>query len=946
MWPRSGLSVIETLWKNHVSPSDRGVPSPPAQAIVPNAAGQTPSTAGIPEGRNRSRLFSAFTRSKQPAQSVGNTASATNLNAENTANMLGRGDWRKMQVTHADLIEELARDHAVPPAQMRQFIEALIQENNKLPDRKENHEFDIYSMQVNGKPVTVAARIKKNKIVDIARPGLLNGLASGLDKIMRAEIGADTVNLRKILPDSSFVAVPLKPVPGEVIWVNWPLLESAIALDDKMQPARRADLIQQCRNRELTPELSNALLQQYAVMVDEGKQVDTVVEKKPSSTLRKLLSSRKNAPIQKSAPIRGYADAYHLGPYFGSGRAVIPEFRGGAFIKGSGPTPLAPRRNGSHSNGLIGPRDAVLEASAGEVMAHLAGNRSTRILAIIAAEQLGGQQDDREPYPLIAVRVGNHLRPAHMLNPDKSERLFEPMRDTALRGMYGQLTDAEREHLITNGHAELAARMNQFRILHGSTDLSNVGMGGTALDYGTVGALAHTGPRFSLANATLAAPAVNYPESTNNYLFGAQHKLHAQLLEKILPENASSWSGDFRMAKDVETLAGCGLKSELAKWLVDSNSPGAHELAKAIRRIGRWFHESVSANSEKPYQRSSLMDMHRLQAALPGLFFDLEGNPRTPTTEALLQSGDPYVSPEGPPKDAEENWRSLIGLRKYAVTPENLNLVGREIDKDLATIAALYPKVMAEAQSLGVRSGRWKDRQSFARSMKARAEFENRPIEAMYPLLLRGKVKDAIARYEVSPSIDAKREMFRSLSDIIDATVSDSKRRVDDMLFNTQVFPVGEPRQGHNRFQLQKIDGMLHYLESDPGGACSLCVELPLFRLTDAQRSHMESDETEVNGLWIGVDSTQSPVTAKIVASSISAESVVRVSMRVPPYQYGALAGNLQVAGASIPLGGGNVNYSYAVPDRHELAQILSEVPRRVADWGSTVTQSHRQDLP
>jgi hypothetical protein len=739
---------------------------------------------------------------------------------------------------------------------------------------------------------------------------MLGGLAAGLDRVMRTVVGVKTVDVKRILPEDSFVTVPLTHVPGKVVWVNWRLLECILAADEKLDPQVRKVLVQCCRDRNLSPELNDELLHQYSVMVAP----------KPHR-LRRVLFGEKRPKLE------GYADRYYSGSYLGSGRAVIPEFRGGVFIKGSGPTPLvsAPK-GGSHSDGLIGPEEAVVEAVTGEALAHLADNRTTRILTIIAPKAGRTRSGDAEPHPVIAVRVGNHLRPAHLFSPNRSENLDADVRDSALNVMYGDLGADERARVIIAGHAELMARMNRFRMLHGSTEPSNIGVGGTALDFGTATALPDTGPHFTRNNSQLRFNTLlDYKDEMNTKLFGAEHKEHASALKTVLPEYADEWKDTYRRANDIETLSGCGLKPEMAKRLLEQHAEQAQRLAKAVRRLGRWYHDPVSTNGRVgPKPRSSLVDIHRLQTALPALFFDEAGGIMEPASEEVLQCVDLQLTPQGEAKPENEEWREDLPIAKYAVVEQRREDVERSIHDGISTICDLVLRLMQLARDEGVATGVWQDERSFSASLRARAEFENRPLDALYGQAVRGKVKNAIEQYEQAGSKGAEVQFHRQLADIIESAVSDSKRCVDDMLFNTPVDQISDDGQERYRLQTQKIDGMLHYVEADRAGQRRLYVEIPVSRLTAEQRTAIDSIGEAATAEWVNAGSEASTADISVCLSPVSSEQVLMVRMEAQPYQYRTLEGELRIGGGAIVIGNGSTRYTYAVPDRQELEQLVS----------------------
>jgi hypothetical protein len=184
---------------------------------------------------------------------------------------LGPRRWQDVQARHPDLLINLCEEHRPPLDQLPRLLATLGSDESQTPDRKENREFDVHSMVLDGKAITLALKMKGGEIVDIARPSLLNGPSSGVDQVMKTSSQATTLDLTQILHPSRTIKVPLRPVAGKIAWVNWPLLEQALATDDKMHPGLRDELLECCRDRRLAPELKTARMNKYALMVDEKK---------------------------------------------------------------------------------------------------------------------------------------------------------------------------------------------------------------------------------------------------------------------------------------------------------------------------------------------------------------------------------------------------------------------------------------------------------------------------------------------------------------------------------------------------------------------------------------------------------------------------------------------------------------------------------------------------
>lgn len=669
--------------------------------------------------------------------------------------------------------------------------------------------------------------------------------------------GAKEANPLNILPASQFVETPLKKINGEIVWMNWDLLE-------QIAPETRLN------NRTMSPELRQSILDRYCKVVDDEEDANEAVEK-------------------------GYADKYRtLGSNDeeGSGRAC--HLATGENIKGVGRTKSAPRGVASHSDGCVGFEEAVIEAAAGEACAHLFDNKTTRVLAIIAPDKQWYKHPDQEAHPLLIIRIGNHIRPAHFVHGSGMRPTSADNRKlrNVMEKMFGETDSAAMEKRLAEGHASIAAKMRRWRLLHGSPGESNMGLGGSALDFGTVTAQPRTAPIFSLNNRNMYYAANMDIEYTNTHSFGAEHKAHQLIALNSLAEGEENayWSGAFRKSKDTETFSALGLPENMSSSLVQQLPEETHTLAKHIRLLGRLFYQNMSADTRENWDeatRASFVDMHALLTKLPAMFFDqVTGEVKDVNKETILKALN-----INPPKDGNlplfEDWRMNAPLKKYAVKDENEGI--KRIKRSIERIQSLYPLVMQCAAEDGIQKGRWKNFNEFFCCVTARAEFENAPLEPLYSPVIRGKVRDAIKRYEEEKSDTARKALFEEMSGIIDQTVSGTKRRVDDLLYNSPVEQGDEP--GSYRLQMQKIDDVLYYVEARKNGERNICMELPSDLLDDRQE--------QAKG------------------------KVLLIKQAAKPYQYGKMADKVDIDGVSIMPGTGNRQYTYAIPDDSELDEII-----------------------
>lgn len=818
-------------------------------------------------------------------------------------------NWRSIAHGRKGLLEALAKEHGIPPKLMKNFVATVLQEDNRRPERKEEADHDVYSVRFNDRPVTLSAKLAANGVAsDLKEPSLLNGLADGLDRLKSHPLGADTVRLMELMPKSRFVEVPLKQVPGDIVWVNWGLLAKAIALDDKMKAETRDHILMCCQNQHLTPELRKALLQRYCVQVDD------------SNALSRWFSG------DKAPRLKGFADRYHgAGPNRGSARAVIPE-NSGVVIKGAGKIEqlLPPRSVADHATGLMGAAESGEEAVASDFAAGITEGRSTETLLIMAV-QIDGDPD-KETFE--SVRVGNHFRPGNALEYQKNFPLNQDVLDGAMERMHSGLSAQERRHLLVKGHAKVAAATREFRAFHGTSDVTNLALG-SLIDMRRLKQVRDTGPLYTKKNEVFSSFHEHARHALiaqgDRFIFGTEHKAHLHALSKLFPDVESEWDAEFTCAKNVGTLSSCGFPIDVAESLAATDMPEVRQLGKALRGLKRWFHEEVSANGRGAYERSALTDVHALQTNLSSMFVDEEGNPKVPAKEELRAHLNLHLSRQGPPMSCEERWRKdLPSHRKYAVPADKDKLadVEKYIDASLEIILGTLPQFMGKVKEDGVQAGRWPDGRAFSQQLRSLAAFRNRHAEEMAPGVIEEKFAAAERRFRASSAPDAKARYHKEFADIIDSTRSASKLNVNDIMFNSDVYGFEDHGQKRYRLQMQKIDGRLHYLEAGHEGQRELCVEIPLYQLTPEQRDRLTGPEAGSMATWSAGQIRQT-VGIGIVPSSIGEGEVVKVRLPTRHYQYESMVGELDIAGTSIPLGQGVTRYTYAVPDRYELAMMV-----------------------
>jgi hypothetical protein len=250
-------------------------------------------------------------------------------------------------------------------------------------------------------------------------------------------------------------------------------------------------------------------------------------------------------------------------------------------------------------------------------------------------------------------------------------------------------------------------------------------------------------------------------------------------------------------------------------------------------------------------------------------------------------------------------------------------------EKWITELAKLYPAVMQACRRFAL--GEYRSVAAMERSVGARAEFENRPIERCYFDARYKSFTGAALRFRRDQDAEALRRLA-------DSTVGTSMRNVDAMLAK------GSARRlpgGVWELQVRRIAGIRYAIRA-AGGPLSknrLHVEFVVRRRGDAIVAGLPGQPrltpSQLKGLRYvySVDGwkTQQAIRGRIQRKG-RGETVVsftRVRAKCP---FGMLEGYFTAgrAGALVVKDGGEPfrGYAFAVPDAAELAQIVGRVTR------------------
>lgn len=484
-------------------------------------------------------------------------------------------------------------------------------------------------------------------------------------------------------------------------------------------------------------------------------------------------SLRSIAPndINGHKPVTMYADKYGgdgVSPALGAGRAGFLS-DGNLYVKGIGFTPLFLHNDKDdfvHSHGGVHFEDCLSEAVFGEVNHNLFTRGSTRIVAIIDQEMHVTEPSGRRRDIALAVRAGPQLRPGHLLA-KRARGSLSPLE------MFVRMTAATHQ-LVSNGvadvgatmlrviddHAQAAAELFRWRMIHGALSPSNMELSGAMLDLPTQSTQPRTAPIFKL----------DYLHSN----FGTEHKDRgyylAEMYRRILKATDPStrerfnakWinvSNEMDLAYSrhlqVKLLGAAGLKSHVARQICAGHSDLARRFTDVLLEMAALKNQGSACVARKVVKDLAVLDVFNLLRRLPREYF--AGNPR-------------YLKHLRP---AYKGNRFHIASKKKKVKALVHEFAG--LYRELMTICGEYKQ-----------------------SIIARAEFENEPIDALYCSNLYADLNRAVADYKATGNSEIIREA-------IDSRVAHSLRSVDGLL--AQGSSRRLPRGGLET-QIRTIDGI------------------------------------------------------------------------------------------------------------------------------------------
>ncbi|HVF23468.1 MAG TPA: hypothetical protein VM941_10345 [Pyrinomonadaceae bacterium] len=524
------------------------------------------------------------------------------------------------------------------------------------------------------------------------------------------------------LGEASFAAFEAVRAPGTVLWVNFDL---ARELGFDVPPSR-----------QLTPALQEQLL---------GKL-----------SLRSVTSGD---DVSSEETVTMYADRYGgdgVSPALGAGRAGFLR-DANLYVKGIGFTPLFKHNDKDdfvHSHGGVHLEDCMSEAIFGEVDHNLFELGASRIVAIIDQGRFVTEPSGRCRHIALAARTGTQLRPGHLLakrvrgSRSPVEMLVEITRATKqlVMPVGTDIPDLSATMLrIIDDHARTAADSFRWRMIHGALSPSNMDVSGAMLDLPTQSTQPRTAPIFKL----------DYVQST----FGTEHKERgfylAEMYRRVLRTTDAVMRERFNLRwinvsnemdrayskhLQVKLLAATGLRTEVARQVQEMSAVAARftEVLLAMAALKN----PGSACVARKVVDLSVVDVFNVLSNLPHDYFAKQN-----LKEAVTKHAQPVYKGN----------RFHVSAKK------------RKVQQLAAEFASIYGQLMDVAENY------YANRTEMESSIRARAAFENQPLDALYCHPLYEDLNRGISEYKATGNAQI-------ISDAIDKRIAQSLRSVDGLL--------------------------------------------------------------------------------------------------------------------------------------------------------------------
>ncbi|HWZ46247.1 MAG TPA: hypothetical protein VNW97_22430 [Candidatus Saccharimonadales bacterium] len=622
-------------------------------------------------------------------------------------------------------------------------------------------------------------------------------------------------NILQILGPDLFVSFPAVRTESRVIWCNFELARSlgfAVPPSNQMSAELHEQLLSAFSYRALRP-LKEAT----------GKATMT----------RRPLQSRE--ALVGRASVTLYADMYGgdgVAPCLGSARgAFFPYYN--AFTKGIGYTPLYRHDDAddfAHAHGGLDMHEALTEAVMGEVNVNLFERKTTRILAIF-------DQGDSTVYPngkllprAITIRVGDQLRPAHILAKARWTRRSRLEIFLAMTTESGQLVthnhaakavpDLRATMMrIIDDHARMAALQIRWRVSHHFLSASNMRMDGGMLDLNTI----RTNPRLPPVPPdhsidTERAPYTDYVDRASRIvtIYGVLRATLSERRRRLL--NA----GPLNIRKEMDRaylkhlrqqlLCATGLKIRMADRIAGEQPATAETLVGILMRMTQISNPAGIEDSKHTITDVAALDVFALLAAYPQSYFAATGKDYTTIVRRLLRP----VYRGNPAQIAKKRARVQQLISEFIKAYHDLMEAGRPM------AAECYGNLEVMRDSI-----------------RSRAAFENRPTDLLFVKPRRLALERAIARYRATGDAGlVSGEMGHQISGSL-RYIDELLQRGESRLLNNS----GHDSQGTEsqvvESQILVIDGIRYAVRSWNGATQRRCLHVSTLTEPDNPLANM-----------------------------------------------------------------------------------------------------------
>ena len=620
-----------------------------------------------------------------------------------------------------------------------------------------------------------------------------------------------------------------------------------------------------------------------------------------------------------------YADRYGgkgLGTALGAGRAGFLPF-GNLYVKGVGLTPLFRHDDPDdlgHNHGAVQLDHCLGEAMFGEVNHHLFTHGSTRILAIVDQGEYVVYRRGRKVAVALAVRSGGHLRPGHLLAGQIRRRrsiLETFIRITRQTGQLVTRTDAasgaERPDIkatmirIIDAHARTTAEHFRWRMTHGAVTSSNMEMSGATLDLTTQSAQPRTAPVyfrldyesfFGHEHIDCAAELrTAYRALVTSIPKRRRRQLNARLFSVVRDMDRA-----YARHLEAQLLGATGLKAEVVNRVRSDHADLVRRFTTIISAMCELRNPGRVEMAKRVVMDVSVLDVLNLLREYPNIYFADPDGVHTTSIRAAL-------------KPVLRGNRSHVGRTRAAVSTL------------IYQFGRLYRELMNACGAYA--DDYYDDAAAMRGSITSRAAFENEPIN-LYRAPLYKELEEAIATYKSTGDADI-------LTRIVDGKVAASLRRVDALLSQ------GRSRRlagGGCELETQTMDGVTYALRAydGPSQRRSLHVSVPV-------ECHGHYIEIQLPG-WPRLTprhvrslryrfttdgwATSQSVPVHLAATADDRRFIASAAISDLP-RIARLAGAFYLRrsrGSWLEHEGATgAGYTFAVPDRQELAALVARLP-------------------